>query len=177
MGWLLRFSFRLWPGVVSDFCTPENCPDGPIVVGFQYPNCTGPISFFSFDESPNWFQCVPSFYNGSDMSIYNDDYIEDIRYVDPDCGGGLHYPALKGTRYYFGRCTNNLGDVDFGKSKSLHYGITSAPLKTAGFSYMYLRNANQHFEAPQYPVVNPNEPESYLETLECFNPCHGMDAS
>lgn len=152
---------------LSSECTPSSCPDQPVFVGFTSLYCMGDRVFSSLNLP--WGECE-NHYSSSQLTSFTDHYYEIADYNGLNCGKGVKFPRIGAERFYFGGCIN-WGDW-IGKFASSAKNIILPPdIKRMGMfnplSFMILRNANQSFTSPQYPVIIPGVPYSYGTDRSC----------
>lgn len=137
----------------SMYCTQATCPDGPVIVYFEFSNCTGQREFYSLGFNADG--CVNLTSTSSRLRAVNDNYYETLYFYGSDaCGADA---PMEGNRYYFGAC----GIAD---SKRVGY-----------LSSLYLKNANQSYTAPQ-EIRLPAQPLPPYprQNFECSDPADCM---
>lgn len=123
----------------SAYCTRSTCPPGPVMVEFQYLNCSGQASFIPIPPlRGQWGVCfkVPGM-TFSFLDYYTSEYLENSGYLSDDCGVSGSGATKVGERFYFGNCI-------------------------AGAGVMYLENVNQSYVSPQPLEKNPRPQPPFL---------------
>lgn len=177
---LTRSSTSFWEGIawvviiaasveiaLAFSCTPDTCPNSPVMAIFLGPDCTGKQGFGSLPYP--WGICQNS-YSSSTQPTFTDNYWQLAVYEGRDCGNGMEYPNLGVERFYFGSCINYVQELETLASPMVQALISSnidIRRQSGPVSFMYLKNANQSFDSPQYPVVIPGVPRAHASFSEC----------
>lgn len=151
-------------------CVKASCPDGPVLVRFQYSNCTGTQKFYSLNHRYSVCTNTTDSFEApsSEIHVYNDQYYAYELYAGDHCGAGQEFPVIGSQRYYFGNCFS----LDRFDRRNPPLTLDATTLRHAKrvdnfLGEMYLKNANQLFESPQNPVVVPNVPEAHSYEVSC----------
>lgn len=134
-------------------CSAETCPDLPVILFFEYANCTSPVSFRPV-TSQAYGVCDDGHLYDFDENLWMHYIVDNVTcaYDEPDATYSLE-------AYPFGRCQQMDASERDGKRRDIF-----ASLAPNAASFMLLKNANASY-TPNQPIFEYDASEPLFSTV------------